>query len=159
MKNVYKNMKMLVVVILCATLYHSCKKKEQETDTTGQKIEASDAIEKELTNTLQKTNAIDENTRKIEVTLDKGGTIIWGEGTDVTIDYHGFYKGMKYLDKVTIWRSLCEECSNQESEWTIDNLQPQTKIDTIFMDFDYDGSNPYLRKLEYRQGYISGIYK
>ncbi len=133
-------MKHLIVLCMTTLLMIGCVQKNPETtETTKPQITKK-----------QKSNVVTDSTTKIEILLDKGGTIICESNENISC-----VKNKKYLDKITVYRITSNNDSDRSTNWIIDTKYPLTKIDTTLLFCGEYG----LRKLEYRQGYISAIYQ
>ncbi len=127
-------------IILCiTTLFMSCAQNNPEnTEATTTRITKP-----------QKTDIVTDKTTKIEVLLDKGGTVTMVSEENIILA-----KNKKYLDKITVYKIIANS-TDRSTNWIIDTKSPLTKIDTTFLCCGEYG----LKKLQYRQGYISAIYE
>lgn len=133
-------MKHLIVLCMTTLLMIGCVQKNPETTETN----------KPQITKKQKSNVVTDSTTKIEILLDKGGTVICESNENISC-----VKNKKYLDKITVYRIISNNDSERSTNWIIDTKYPLTKIDTTLL---FCGDNG-LKKLQYRQGYISAIYE
>lgn len=128
-------------IILCiATLFMSCAQSNSEN---------TEATTTQITKP-QKTDIVTDKTTKIEVLLDKGGTVIMASNENITRA-----KNKKYLDKITVYKIISSNDTDRSTNWILDTKSPLTKVDTTLLFCSDYG----LKKLQYRQGYISAIYE
>lgn len=128
-------MKQYIVLVIIIFAFVSCNNEE-----------ASKASSVPVT----KVKVVDADCQKVEVILNDGNVVMFQSETSMKK-----LAGSKQLDHVTIYRTITDDADSKEL-WKVDNQLPLVKIDTTILCI-YDGDK--LRKLEYRQGYISVIYK
>ncbi len=120
--------KIINIVLVCGLILVSCNNAEETSTTTP----------------TTKVNQIDENCTKVEVTLYKGGAVVFTSSSRIKN-----MVGKLQLDRVTVYRVI-----GYSDNWEVDNKSPLSVDTTLLL---LDGAN--LRKLEYRQGFVSAIYK
>lgn len=98
---------------------------------------------------LTKVKQIDKHCKEVEVTLYNGGKVTFKSSSSMKK-----LTGSSELDHVTVYRTITDGCDCKEL-WKVDNMSPVKNIATILL----SAHDVKLRKLEYRQGFVSAIYK